>query len=153
MLHYTVYCTDRIGRVATPVFDLKLSELCFCWKFRLHGLSHGQPKPCLKPCLCSGISECKFCWTVALHSLLHGLPRPCPKPCGNLEKFGWFVCYTVDYTGYTNRVQSRVLALDGPNGLHGQTHGLHKPYSRPCLLLKFEYRSCLRLILWWEEFH
>ena len=52
MLHYTVYHTGRIGRVTTRVFDLKLSEVCFCWKLRLHGLSHGQPKPCLKPCLC-----------------------------------------------------------------------------------------------------
>ena len=32
--------------------------------------------------------------------------------------------YTVDYMGNSNRVQSRVFALKGPNGLHGQTHGL-----------------------------
>ena len=79
-------------------------------------------------------SENFFCWTDALHGLIHGLPRPCPKPCAILEKFGWFVDYTVDYTGYTNRVQSRVLALDGPNGLHGQTHGLSKPCVKPCVV-------------------
>ena len=122
MLHYTVYYTGRIGRVANRVFDLRLSELCFCWKLRLHDLSHG-------------------------------LPRPCSKPCGNLEKFGWIVCYTVDYTGYPNRVQSRVFTLDGPSGLHGQTHGLHKPCPRPCLSLEIEYKPCLTSISWWEEFH
>ena len=105
-------------------------EMCFCWKLILHGLSHGQPKPCLKPCLCSESSEWKFCWTVALHGLLHRLPRPCPKPCGNLENWcvtrwitrvtqtvyhpvSWLWTVWMDYTGRhtvcTNRVQDRVL--------------------------------------------
>ena len=119
ILHYTDDYTGRVDRVANRVLAWKFQNCIFVenWHYTV-------------------------CYTGNLN-------RVSPRVViWNFRMEIWLKCCITRLItrDNPNRVQSRVFALEGPNGLHGQTHGLYKP----CLCLEFEHNPYLRSITWWE---